>query len=197
MTCIIFYDSLKTQYGSANSSFAQVRSEDGLTLHTKHREIRNRWPEQFRQLLDNKNNKNNKKYKNQTDPEIPQLTIVPEINLTPPFEEFQKVLVTTENHKSAGTDDIAAELLKYEGDGVAHYLHKFFHCCWETEQVQQKVKDGKFLPSTKGRATEHCATTPEALITLLSNAGKTLSRIMVARLLIHVAHSAKVVMWLP
>ena len=117
--------------------------------------------------------------------EIPQLPIIKELDALPTLAEVQKATASLKNHKAAGPDDIPAELLKHGDDHITNHLHELFKACWVTGSVPQDLKDGKIVTIHKRGNKTLCNNSRG--ITLLSNAGKTLARIMLTPLLTHVA----------
>ncbi|XP_076029802.1 uncharacterized protein LOC143018328 [Oratosquilla oratoria] len=144
-------------------------------------QILDRWTSHFRQLLN---------HSNPTDPsflsEVPQLSVSHELDSVPTIEEVIKSIAALKNHKAAGPDNIPAELLKYGGIEITTQLQQLFQCCWESGCVPQQFKDGKIVTIYKKKGAKSlCSNSRD--ITILSTAGKTLARIMLMRLLSHIA----------
>ena len=178
-----FHSALKAAYGPTCSKISPIRSADGNTLLTDLSKILDRWAEHFQQLLNQAN---------PTDPtfldSIPQLTIVEELDQVPTYLEVEKAIWSLKNHKAAGPDGIPAELLKYGGDNTIRYLHKLYQCCWESGQVPQHFKDGKIITIYKNKGDKTICGNSRG-VTLLSNAGKGLARVMLTRLIHHVSEN--------
>ena len=100
--------------------------------------------------------------------------------------EVKNAIASLKNHKAAGPDDIPAELLKYGGDNMTNHLHELYEACWSTGMVPQDLKDGKIVTIHKKKGEKTICSNSRG-VTLLSNAGKTLARILLTRLLTHVA----------
>ena len=89
------------------------------------------------------------------------------------------------NGKAPGSDGIPAEIYKHGGDALLHRLHALFKIVWQDEEVQQEFKDAAIVHIYKKGERSDCGDYHG--ISLLSIAGKILTRILFSRLLKTVA----------
>lgn len=176
-----FYTALKTAYGPCRNVSHPVRSADGKTLHTEKSEILARWAEHYRDLLNRHT---------QTDPnllnELPNSPTVWELDNPPTLAEVKRSIAGLKNNKASGPDNIPAELLKYGGDTIANHIHAIITAIWETKCVPQQWKDADITNIYKKKGDIAVCGNSRG-ISLLSAAGKILTRLMLLRLLTDIA----------
>ena len=163
-----FYEALKGVYGPSRFSLHLVRSTDGVLIKNKEL-ILKRWAEYLQNLL-------NKVHT--TDPgfldDLPTLPTIPKLDDTPSFDEVEKVILSLKDNKAAGPDNNTAEVIKYGGCALHRRPHNFILDCWSAKCLPQQWKNAKINSISRD-------------ISLLSVAGKVLAKIMLTRLLEHVA----------
>ena len=174
----IFYEALIGVYGP--SCFLHpVRSTDGILIKNKEM-ILKRWAEYLQNLL-------NKVHT--TDPgfldDLPTLLIVPKLDDPPSFDEVEKAILSLKDNKTAFTDNIPAEVIKYCGCALHRRLHNFILDCWSANSLPQQWRNANIilLYKQKGDRAE-CGNSRG--ISLLSVAGNVLAKIMLTRILKHV-----------
>ena len=174
-----FYEALRGVYGPGRFSLHPVRSTDGVLIKNKEL-ILKRWAEYLQNLL-------NKVHT--TDPgfldDLPTLPIIPKLDDPPSFDKMEKAILSLKDNKAAVPDNIHAEVIKYGGCALHRRLHHFILDCWSTRCLPQQWKNANIILVHKqnGDRTE-CGNSRG--ISLLSVAGKVLTKIMLTRLLEHV-----------
>ena len=173
-----FYEALKCVYGPRHFCLHPVRSTDGDLIKNKEL-ILEIWAEYLQNLL-------NKVHT--TDPgfldDLPTLPIIPKLDDPPSFDEVEKAILSLKYNKSAGPDNIPAEVIKYGGCALHRRLHNFIHDCWSAKCLTLQWKNANIIlvHKQKGDRAE-CGNSRG--ISLLSVAGKVLAKIMLTRLLEH------------
>ena len=102
-----FHEALKGVYGPSRFSLHPVRSTDGI-LNKNKELILKRWAEYLQNLL-------NKVHT--TDPgfldDLPTLPIIPKLDDPSSFDKVEKAILSLKDNKTAGPDNIPAEVIKY------------------------------------------------------------------------------------
>jgi hypothetical protein len=104
----------------------------------------------------------------------------------PTIEEVAAAVSEMRNGKAPGSDGIPAEIYKHGGDALLHRLHALFKVVWQDEEVPQEFKDAAIVPIYKKKGDRSDCGNYRG-ISLLSIAGKILTRILFSRLLKTVA----------
>ncbi|CAH1259012.1 PKD1L3 [Branchiostoma lanceolatum] len=176
-----FYSALKAAYGPRCGANFPVRSEDGETLITEISAILARWAEHYRQLLNRPSEVDDTILDN-----IPRLPVMESLDNLPTLEEVQASLNSLKYNKAAGPDEIPGEVLRHGGEAVTHSLHSFVVAAWNSGCVPQQWKDANLISIYK-RKGDRATCSNSRGISLLSSAGKVLTRIMLLRLIKAVA----------
>ena len=174
-----FFTGIRAVCGPIDRTLAPVRAADGQMLSDK-RAILQRWAEHFRSLF-NTIRPTNPAFLNG----IPQLPVLEDLASPPSEVEVANAIARLKNHKAAGPDNIAPELLKCGGSAVVETLHDLFDKCWETEDLPQAWKDAKIVTIYK-RKGDRADCSNSRGISLLSAGGKALAHILLQRLVQHV-----------
>ena len=174
-----FYEVLKGFYGPSRFSLHPVRSTDGVLIKNKELIIK-RWAEYLQNLLSKVHT---------TDPgfldDLPTLPIIPKLDDPPSFDKVEKAVLSLKDSKTAGLDNIPAEVIKYGGCALHRRLHNFIFDCWSTKCLPPQWKNTNFILVYKQKGDRaECGNS--CGISLLSVAGKVLAKIMLTRLLEHV-----------
>ena len=98
--------------------------------------------------------------------------------MEPTVEEITAAIRTLKNNKAPGSDEIPAEVYKQEGASLMRTLHGLFLRIWGTEE---DFKDSIIVPIYKKKGDRSDCKNYRG-ISLLSVAGKILTRIIVNRL---------------
>ena len=85
------------------------------------------------------------------------------------------------NNKASGADGIPAEVLKCGGEALAAELHAVFELCWHTHCLPQDFKDANIITLYKNKGSRQDCNSYRGF-SLLSVAGKVLSRVLLPRL---------------
>ena len=102
--------------------------------------------------------------------------LVPELSAV----EVDMAVGKLKSHKSPGTDEIPAELIKALGRAVRSEIHKLINCVWNWEELPEECKELIIVPIyTKGNKTD-CSNYRG--ISLLPTTYKILYNIMLSRL---------------
>ena len=84
-----------------------------------------------------------------TDPgfldDLPTLPIIPKLDDPPSFDEVEKAILSLKDNKTAGSDNIPAEVIKYGGCSLHRRLHNFMHDCWSAKCLQQQWKNANII----------------------------------------------------
>lgn len=171
-----FYDAAKKIYGPRKHNSHPVRSEDGETLFKKNEEIVARWADHFNTLLNQVN---------PTTPQIldalPNLPALEALDKTPELTEVLSAIKGLKNNKSPGPDGIPAEIFKKGGYLLKVRLFELIKEVWTKEEVPQMLKDANIVTIFKKKGDKAICGNSRG-ISLLSIAGKILSKIMLSRL---------------
>lgn len=171
-----FYDAVKRLYGPRNRTFTPVKTSDGATLLTDQKQIVNRWSEHFKELL------------NQANPidetvlqEFEARPIMNDLDQAPSFYELMRAVKSLKDNKSPGPDSIPAEILKQGGYLLLKELYQYILEVWDKECVPQQWKDANIITIYKNKGERSLCGNSRG-ISLLSVAGKILSKILLQRL---------------
>ena len=98
---------------------------------------------------------------------------------------MEEAILSLNENKAAGPDNIPAEVIKYGGRALHRRLHNFILDCWSAKCLPQQWKNANIIIAynQKGDRAE-CGNSRG--ISLLSVAGKVLAKIMLTPLLEHV-----------
>jgi hypothetical protein len=64
----------------------------------------------------------------------------------PTREEIEECIKKAKNNKAPGENGIAAELIKYGGEGILDAMHKLISMIWITEEIPQSWNRGIICP---------------------------------------------------
>ena len=103
--------------------------------------------------------------------------LVPE----PSAFEFELVIGKLKNHKSPGTDQIPAELIKAGGRTICCAIHKLTISIWNKEELPEEWKESIIVPIYKKEDKTDC--NDHRGISLLPATYKILSNILLSRLI--------------
>ena len=95
-----------------------------------------------------------------------------------------KAITLLSSGKAPGSDAIPAEISKPGGQPMAEKLTELFHCMWRKEAIPQEFKDASIIHLYKRKGNAKVCENHRG-ISLLSSAGKTLAKILLNRLNIH------------
>ena len=170
------YEALKGVYGPSRFSLNPVSSTDGVLIKNKEL-ILTRWAEYLQNKV------------HTTDPgfmdDLPTLSIIPKLDDPPSFDEVEKAILILKDNKTAGPDNILAEVNKYGLCALHKRLHNFILDCWSAKCLPQQWKNDNIILVYKQKGDRaECGNSRG--ISLLSVAGKLLSKIMLTCLLEHV-----------
>jgi hypothetical protein len=96
------------------------------------------------------------------------------------MEEVTTAIRKLKNGKSAGIDDIQAELLKHGGENTTRQIQQLCNRIWETGEVPRDWRDGIIIPLPKKGDLKDCNNWRG--ITLLSVPGKVMASILLNRI---------------
>ena len=99
---------------------------------------------------------------------------------TPGHEEIETAIKSLKTGKSAGPYGLAAEFYQRGGSVLVEEVTKVIHCIWDTEVIPNELKDADIIPIFKRKGDKADCTNWRG-ISLLSIAGKVLSRILLNR----------------
>ena len=170
-----FYDGLNGIFGPSKSKTSPIESKDGQTVFTEEPDILNRWAEHFKGVFNQDSNVDWSVLNS-----IPQQETKKELSRVPCFSEVQKAIKQLCKNKAPGDDGIPGEIFMYGGHSVARKLTKLIEQIWAKETVPQDFKDANIIKLYKKGKRSVCDNYRG--ISLLSIAGKILSRVILNRL---------------
>ena len=170
-----FYGELKKIIGPTYMCSTPLRHEDGQLLTSK-TEILDRWKRHFASLL----NRDTTIAPSFLDA-LPQQPLHQDMEEIPTHDEIDCAIKSLKLGKAAGPDGLAAEFYQRGGDVFFEEVVKVIHCIWDTEEIPQEIKNATIVTifKRKGDKTD-CGNWRG--ISLLSIAGKVISRILLNRL---------------
>ena len=173
-----FYEGIKKVFGPQESGVSPIAASDG-TLLTDRRDILNRWKEHFEAVLNNTSTTFEDIISSITErPEIPELSLLPAI------QEVFTAIKQMSSGKKSGKDSLPPEVFKYGGQKLAKKLHSLFVKIWQTGNVPQDFKDALIQHLYKSKGNRNICDNHRG-ISLLSIAGKILSRLILNRIMKH------------
>ena len=157
---------------TSKSSSKHIRDKDGKLIDND-KDTEARWVEHFSALL------------NRPVPENPAIITPAETNLdincsAPTMEEIKSAIKGLKNNKTAGPDNITAEILKADINLSAEILLPLIHKIWSNESFPDDWKNGFITILAKKGDLSKCDSYRG--IMLLSIPGKVLSRIILNRM---------------
>ena len=176
------YSLLRKMYGPRSSTVTPVRSKDGSYLIKDQKGILGRWKEHFNDLL------NCESLIDQSFiDKISQKDIKWILNDRPAFDEVKEAIDKLKLGKAPGKDGIAPEMLKYGGEAVRFSVWEIIGAFWEDESVHQDWRDAIMIVLYKSKGKRDICGNYRG-IALLCVVGKVLSRIMLTRVINHIAN---------
>lgn len=173
-----FYDAVKQVTGPTDRSLTPVKSTEGVLLQNKE-EILERWAQHFRELLNTRRPCNMDVLN-----ELPVLPVEHAMELPPTERETLEALNSLKSNKSPGPDGIPSELLKCPE--LRDEIYAIILEIWERETVPSSWKNSNIVTIYKNKGEKsNCGNSRG--ISLLSHAGKVLTKIMLKRLVTHVS----------
>ena len=172
-----FHDALKTIYGPKSSGASPILSADGSTLLTDKDAILKRFAEHFNSVLNRSSSVNDNAINR-----LPQIECIVLIDEFPTVTEKRKAIQHLSSGKAPGTDAIPAEVCKAGGLPMAEKLTELFQCMWRKEAIPQDFKDASIIHLYKQKGNPQVCGRG---ISLLSIAGKILTKILLNRLKVH------------
>ena len=176
------YSLLRKVYGSKSSTVTPLRSKDGSHLIKDEKGILDRWKEHFNDLL-NRESIIDESFIDR----IPQSDIKWVLNDKPSKDEVNKAIDQLKLGKAPGRDGITVEMLRYGGDATRESVWEIICGFWEDESVHQDWKDAIMIILYKSKGKKDICGNYRG-IALLCVVGKVLSRIMLSRLITHIAN---------
>ncbi|CAH1276013.1 Hypp9384 [Branchiostoma lanceolatum] len=170
-----FYEALSDIYGPTHRIQAPLRSSDGSQLLTDKLAILHRWSEHYGNLFGDR-----RQVQEESIMRIPQHEVRVELDNTPTQEEVKTAISKLKCHKAPGVDGIPAEVYKVGGDSLLERLTGLFATCWEKGVVPQDLRDAVIVSLYKNKGEKSDCSNYRG-VTLLSIAGKILSRVVLDR----------------
>jgi len=112
---------------------------------------------------------------------LPLIPTLHELDADIPLGAVKVAIKLLNNNKAPGADGIPAEVLKCGGEALAAKLHAVFELCWRTLCLPQDFKDANIITLYKNKGSRQDCNSYRG-ISLLSVAGKVLSRVLLPRL---------------
>ena len=175
-----FYQGLKAVYGPVHKASPSVKSKEGVLL-TDPSKVLDRWAEHFQGVLNQ-----DSEFDMSVLDELPQYNVDPELDILPTLEEVQKAIKQLSTGKAPGSDGIPPEIYKHGGEAVAKRLLEIITQVWQTGAAVQEWKDATITHLYKNKGDRACCDNHRG-ISLLCIAGKILMRLILNRLILHLA----------
>jgi transcription elongation factor Elf1 len=168
-----FWKKLNVPVG-ATTIASGLKDKDGNLLNENDAK-RARWREHFQGVLN---------MPSFVDPEtvntVEQRPFDENLANTPTRDEVKHAVLRLSNGKTAGKDEITAEMLKHGGQPLVDRLHELVLAIWEDETVPQEWRDAVIIPLPKKGDRQICDNWRG--ISLLSVAGKAFVKILEIRM---------------
>ena len=171
-----FYESIKAVFGPRVQSTTTMTDDKTGATCSQPSEVMQIWRNHFNGLLNRPCNVDWT-----TVNSVPQQPIKAHLSDKPDIDEVQRALAQLRSGKTAGEDEIPAELLKSGGRPLEDALLSIVENIWETEQMPPEFKDALIVPLYKGKGAKQSANNYRG-ISLLNCAGKLMARILLNRL---------------
>ena len=175
------HDGLRTVYGPKASGSTPVRSSDQSTLLTEKADILARWVEHFNSVLNREST-----ISEEAIASLPQLPVKESMADLPTSAEVAKALKQTTPGKAPGADGNLADIYRYGGDMLLEQLMSLFRTIWKAGGVPQDFKDASIVHIYKRKGDKTSCDNHRG-ISLLCIAGKVIARIILNRLITHIA----------
>ena len=104
-----------------------------------------------------------------------------DLDRVPTLVEVRDATSTLKNSKAPGTDSVPAEVLRYGGDTVVRVIRTFIDSAWRSGCIPQQWRDADLVSIYKGKGDRAVCGNSRG-ISLLTVAGKILTKIMLLRL---------------
>lgn len=170
-----FFSATKAIYGPRTHGSVPIRSKDGTRILKNNDEISHRWREHYEDLL-NRNPTTDDSVLNC----IPQQPTEISLNAPPSREEIRGAIKAMKNNKAAGSDGIPAEIYKEGGPMIQYQIHQLVVKIWVFTALPPELRDAMIVNLFKKGDKATCGNYRG--ISLLSIAGKTITRILNNRL---------------
>jgi len=171
-----FYCGIKAIYGPTSRGSTPLYAADGTTLIKDQEGILRRWADHFESVLNRPSS--------MSDEAISKLEQKPmhhELDIPPSVNETSRAIKQLSKGKAAGSDGIPAEVYQCAGLPLAQSLARLFEAIWLHGTVPQDFKDALIVHLYKNKGNRHHCDNHRG-ISLLSIAGKVLSKIIINRL---------------
>ena len=169
------YQGIKEAIGPTSKKTATLLSEDGRPISDPGKQL-DRWADHFSTLYNK-----DVPVKLQAINALPLIPTLHELDAVIPLGAVKVAIKLIENNKASGADGIPEEVLKSGGEARAAKLHAVFELCWRTHCLPQDFKDANIITLQKNKGSRQDCNTYRG-ISLLSVAGKVLSRVLLLRL---------------
>ena len=169
------YEKIRVALGPQVNKVAPLKSTTGEEITDKNKQM-DRWIEHYSSL-----------YSKERDVcptlenEIPQLPVMCELDDEPSIEELREAIEDLSIGKSTGSDNIPAEILKYNRDTITPHLHQLLLACWKHKEIPQNMRDANIITLYKNKGDKGDCNNYRG-ISLLSITGKAFARIILKRL---------------
>ena len=128
--------------GNNGSSTVPIKDKNEKALSNT-KEQKKRWMEYFQEVLNQPSAPTLFNFNEETSQKLP-------INIDPISEdEVERVIQKLKSNKSAGADQIVAEMLKYGGVIVLKSLTQLLNCCWNLQRVPDDWRHGVIVKLPK------------------------------------------------
>ena len=113
--------------------------------------------------------------------DIPQLTVLEELDAEPTLNELEKAISCLTSRKASGSDGIPPEIIKCGKPVLFKHLLKLLKLCWSEKAVPQDMHDSNTVNLYKNKGDHSDCNTYQG-ISLLVIVGKVYAWVMLKRL---------------
>ncbi|XP_063534978.1 uncharacterized protein LOC134744961 [Cydia strobilella] len=167
------YQGIKTAIGPTSRKRACIKDLNGDPITEKHQQLQ-RWAAHYSSLYSEEINVDAEALAS-----LPTFSTLLELDAPPTPAEFQAALNGLKLGKSAGRDNLPAEVIKLKC--VSLPLYKILLKCWEEGTIPQDMRDADIVTLYKGKGDRGDCNNYRG-ISLLSIAGKAFAKVVLKKL---------------
>ena len=176
MTLVNFLVQLKPFSDHQINGVAPLKSKDGSTILKNSSDIRARWREHFKDLLNQSVTAVGAAIST-----IPKRTTNKHMSTIPTLDEVKKAVKPLRTNKALGLDGIPTDIYNSSGNLLHHQLHQLIMKIWVNKVLPSDFIDAAIVTIYKKKGDKSDCGNYRG-ISLLSTAGKILARILNNRL---------------
>ena len=121
--------------------------------------------------------------------EFPDRPVINELDLPPTFSEMLSAVRSLKSNKAPGPGGVPAEVIKQGGYQCLRNHQRYILEVWNKESVPQQWKDSSIITIYKNKGDRTVCGNSRG-ISLLAVAGKIVAKVMLQRLIVHIAEES-------